>query len=201
MARPAPRQAQAPYISPSSIANAPTKLSTFSRFGYTTLQQETKPRNYAKKPRQGSTMTKAFDNQTYITEQASFIRERMRNFDGRLYLEFGGKLVNDFHAARVLPGYDPNVKVRLLQELQRDAEIILCIQARAIEHRKMRADYGITYDADAMKLIDDLRAWGLTVSAVVITRWKNQPQAQAFRTKLENRGIRVYAHAPIKGYP
>ena len=146
-------------------------------------------------------MTKAFDNQTYITEQASFIRERMRSFDGRLYLEFGGKLVNDFHAARVLPGYDPNVKVRLLQELQKDAEIILCIHAGAIEHRKMRADYGITYDADAMKLIDDLRAWGLTVSAVVITRWKNQPQAQAFRTKLENRGIRVYAHAPIKGYP
>ncbi|HKK66164.1 MAG TPA: DUF1846 domain-containing protein, partial [Clostridia bacterium] len=146
-------------------------------------------------------MTKAFDNQTYLTEQASFIRERMRSFDGRLYLEFGGKLVNDFHAARVLPGYDPNVKVRLLQELQKDAEIILCIHAGAIEHRKMRADYGITYDADAMKLIDDLRAWGLTVSAVVITRWKNQPQAQAFRTKLENRGIRVYAHTPIKGYP
>jgi uncharacterized protein (UPF0371 family) len=146
-------------------------------------------------------MIKAFDNDAYLSQQASFIRERMQRFDGRLYLEFGGKLINDFHAARVLPGYDPNVKVRLLKELQEDAEIILCIHAGAIEHRKMRADYGITYDADAMKLIDDLREWGLSVSAVVITRWKDQPQARAFRTKIENRDIRVYTHNSIKGYP
>ncbi len=147
------------------------------------------------------TVKTGFDNAKYLSEQASYIRERMAKFDGRLYLEFGGKLLNDFHAARVLPGYDPNVKVRLLKELERDAEIVLCIHAGAIEHRKIRADYGITYDADAMKLIDDLHEWGLSVSAVVITRWLNQPQAKAFRTKLENRGIRVYVHEPTKGYP
>ncbi|HOX17133.1 MAG TPA: DUF1846 family protein, partial [Spirochaetales bacterium] len=144
---------------------------------------------------------KAFDNDLYIREQAGFIRERMHRFEGRLYLEFGGKLLADFHAARVLPGYDPNVKVRLLKELERDAEIVLCIHAGAIEHRKIRADYGITYDADALKLIDDLGEWGLGVSAVVITRWEAQAQAKAFRTKLENRGVRVYVHEPTRGYP
>ncbi len=146
-------------------------------------------------------MRNGFDNEKYLAEQASFIRERMKRFDCRLYLEFGGKLLNDFHAARVLPGYDPNVKIRLLKELRDDAEIILCIHAGAIEQRKIRADYGITYDADAMKQIDDLGEWGLSVAAVVITRWEDQPAAAAFRTKLENRGIRVYTHAPIKGYP
>jgi uncharacterized protein (UPF0371 family) len=144
---------------------------------------------------------KAFDNEKYIAEQASYIRERMRRFEGRLYLEFGGKLLADFHAARVLPGYDPNVKIRLLKELERDAEIVLCIHAGAIEHRKIRADYGITYDADAMRLIDDLAEWGLSVSAIVITRWEGQPAAKAFKTKLENRGHRVYTHAPTRGYP
>jgi len=146
-------------------------------------------------------MTKAFDNEKYLAEQARCIRERMRRFDGRLYLEFGGKLLNDFHAARVLPGYDPNVKIRLLKELERDAEIVLCIHAGAIEQRKIRADFGITYDADAMKLVDDLGEWDLPVAAVVITRWEGQSQARAFRTKLENRGVRVYAHAPTAGYP
>jgi len=146
-------------------------------------------------------MIKAFDNDKYIAEQASYIRERMRRFEGRLYLEFGGKLLADFHAARVLPGYDPNVKIRLLKELERDAEIVLCIHAGAIEHRKIRADYGITYDADAMRLIDDLGEWGLSVSAVVITRWEGQPAAKAFRTKLENRGVAVYVHEPTRGYP
>jgi uncharacterized protein (UPF0371 family) len=143
----------------------------------------------------------AFDNEKYIREQASYIRERMRRFDGRLYLEFGGKILADFHAARVLPGYDPNVKVRLLKELERDAEIVLCIHAGAIEHRKVRADYGITYDADAMRLIDDLGEWGLPVSAVVVTRWEGQSAAKAFKTKLENRGVRVYTHTPTRGYP
>jgi uncharacterized protein (UPF0371 family) len=143
----------------------------------------------------------AFDNDAYLREQSSFIRERMQRFNGRLYLEFGGKLLNDFHAARVLPGYDPNVKVRLLKQLEDEAEIILCIHAGAIEHRKVRADYGITYDADALKLMDDLGEWGLRVSAVVVTRWEGQPQAKAFITKLENRGMRVYTHTPTKGYP
>jgi len=143
----------------------------------------------------------AFDNDRYLAEQTASIQERMARFSGRLYLEFGGKLLNDFHASRVLPGYDPNVKVRLLQRLGSDAEIVLCIHAGAIEQRKIRADFGITYDADALKLIDDLGEWGLPVAAVVITRWEDQPQARAFRTKLEHRGVRVYAHAPIKGYP
>ncbi|MBU0937120.1 MAG: DUF1846 domain-containing protein [Spirochaetes bacterium] len=143
----------------------------------------------------------AFDNELYIREQANFIRERMAGLQSRLYLEFGGKLLHDFHAARVLPGYDPNVKLRLLKELQNDADIVLCIHAGAIEQRKIRADYGITYDADAMKLIDDLSGFGLAVSAVVITRWEGQRQAKAFKTKLENRGLRVYTHAPTRGYP
>ncbi len=146
-------------------------------------------------------MVRGFDNDMYIKEQASYIRERMKRFEGRLYLEFGGKLLNDFHAARVLPGYDPNVKIRLLKELEKDAEIVLCIHAGAIEHRKIRADYGITYDADALKLIDDLGEWGLSVAGVVITRWESQPQAAAFKSKLERRGIRVYTHTPTKGYP
>ncbi|HKL86324.1 MAG TPA: DUF1846 domain-containing protein [Treponemataceae bacterium] len=146
-------------------------------------------------------MRNGFDNDKYLAEQATFIRERMKRFNCRLYLEFGGKLLNDFHAARVLPGYDPNVKVRLLKKLENDADIIICIHAGAIEHRKIRADFGITYDADAMKQIDDLSEWGLSVTAVVITRWENQPSAQIFKTKLENRGITVYTHAPIKGYP
>ena len=146
-------------------------------------------------------MHQAFDNEIYIKEQTTFIRDRMRKAEGRLYLEFGGKLLNDFHAARVLPGYDPNIKVRLLKELERDADILLCIHAGAIEQRKIRADYGITYDADAMKLIDDLAEQELSVSAVVITRWEGQRQARAFKTKLENRGIKVYTHSPTKGYP
>lgn len=146
-------------------------------------------------------MQKAFDNERYLAEQAAYIRERMDLSRGRLYLEFGGKLLNDFHAARVLPGYDPNVKVRLLKRLQGEAEIILCIHAGAIEQRKVRADYGITYDADAMKLIDDLREWGLSLAAVVITRWTGQGQAEAFRRKIENRGVKVYTHGPIPGYP
>jgi uncharacterized protein (UPF0371 family) len=139
-------------------------------------------------------MKKAFDNEKYLHEQSRFIRERMKRFSGRLYLEFGGKLLNDFHAARVLPGYDPNVKVRLLKELKDDAEILLCIHAGAIEHRKIRADYGITYDADALKLIDDLGEWGLGVSAVVVTRWEGQPQAKAF---IRSSSIGACASMPI----
>lgn len=146
-------------------------------------------------------MRRAFDNEKYISEQIAFIRERMKRFDGRLYLEFGGKLLNDFHASRVLPGYDPNVKIRLLKELEGEADILLCIHAGAIEQRKIRADYGITYDADAMKLIDDLTEWGLSVSALVITRWEGQARAKAFKTKMENRGIRVFLHSATKGYP
>ncbi|MBP7870435.1 MAG: DUF1846 family protein, partial [Candidatus Saccharicenans sp.] len=106
---------------------------------------------------------KGFDSEVYLKEQAAAISRRLSLFPDRLYLEFGGKILNDFHAARVLPGYDPNIKVKLLESLKDQLDIILCIYAGDIERRKLRADFGITYDADALKLIDDLADWGLTV--------------------------------------
>jgi len=142
-----------------------------------------------------------FDNDKYLSEQTQAIRERMKLFGEKLYLEFGGKLLFDYHAARVLPGYDPNVKMRLLRQLRDEADIVLCIHAGAIERRKIRADFGITYDADALKLIDDLREWGVEITAVVITRYERQPAADMFKNKLERRDIRVYTHPPTKGYP
>ena len=145
-------------------------------------------------------MKLGFDNEKYLREQSEEIRRRAGRF-GKLYLEFGGKLMNDFHAARCLPGYDPNVKLRLLQTLKDQAEVILCIFAGDIERKKMRADFGISYDADAMKLIDDLRNLGLLVRGVVITRYQEQPAVQQFRAKLERRGVRVYYHYKTAGYP
>ncbi|MBN1434637.1 DUF1846 domain-containing protein [Candidatus Fermentibacterales bacterium] len=142
-----------------------------------------------------------FDNDKYLKEQTAEIASRVDRFGNKLYLEFGGKLMYDFHAARVLPGYDPNVKVRLLQELADRAEIVLCIYAGDIERRKIRGDFGITYDSDAMKLIDDLRARGLDVRGVVITRFSEQPSARAFRKRLEMRGVPVFFHYHTRGYP
>ncbi|NLX58030.1 MAG: DUF1846 domain-containing protein [Phycisphaerae bacterium] len=148
-------------------------------------------------------MTKAcgFDNDKYLREQTAEILQRVERFEDKLYLEFGGKLMFDYHAARVLPGYDPNVKMRLLQQLKDRADIIVCIYAGDIERKKLRADFGITYDADALKLIDDLRDWDLSIRAVVITRFDDQPAARMFKAKLQNRGIRVYTHRATKGYP
>jgi len=143
----------------------------------------------------------AFDNEKYISEQATRIRERVSQLGDKLYLEFGGKLLFDYHAARVLPGYDPNVKMRLLQQLREDADILLCIYAEAIEHKKMRADFGITYDAETFKLIDELRSWGVNVLGVVITRYSGQPSAKIFKNRLELRDIKVYTHSYTKGYP
>ncbi len=143
----------------------------------------------------------AFDNGRYLKEQTEAILERVERFGNKLYLEFGGKLLYDYHAARVLPGYEPNVKMRLLQELKDKADILLCIYAGDIERKKIRADFGITYDSDAMKLIDDLRDWGIDVLGVVITRFENQPAAKLFKNKLERRNIRVYTHRFTKGYP
>ncbi|MGZ5468617.1 MAG: DUF1846 domain-containing protein [Candidatus Aminicenantales bacterium] len=142
-----------------------------------------------------------FDNAHYLEEQTKAILERMARFTSKLYLEFGGKLFFDYHAARVLPGYDPNVKMKLLQELRSQADFLLCIYAGDIERKKMRADFGHTYDVDAMKLIDDLREWGIQIRAVVITRFDNQPAARIFKNKLERQGIRVYTHRFTKGYP
>lgn len=142
-----------------------------------------------------------FDNERYIQEQTSCILERVERFDNKLYLEFGGKLLYDYHAARVLPGYDPNVKMRLMAELKDKADIILCIYAGDIERKKIRADFGITYDSDALKIIDELKNWGIGVLGIVITRFDNQPSAIMFKNKLERRGIRVYTHRYTRGYP
>jgi uncharacterized protein (UPF0371 family) len=142
-----------------------------------------------------------FDNEKYLQEQSIEILKRIDQFGDKLFLEFGGKLLYDYHAARVLPGYDPNVKMRLLQKLKDKVDIILCIYAGNIEHKKMRADFGISYDADALKLIDDLRTRGLDVCAVVITRFEEQPAAVQFKNRLSHRGIKVYTHRFTKGYP
>ena len=142
-----------------------------------------------------------FDNATYLREQTAAILERVGCFENKLYLEFGGKLLFDYHAARVLPGFDPNVKMRLLRELKGKADIILCIYAGDIERKKLRADFGITYDVDAIKLIDDLRDGGIEIRAIVITRFDNQPAAGIFKKKLENCGVRVYTHRATAGYP
>ncbi len=142
-----------------------------------------------------------FDNEKYLKEQTSSILERVERFNNKLYLEFGGKLLYDYHAARVLPGYDPNVKMRLLNKLKDKADILLCIFAGDIERKKIRADFGITYDSDALKLIDELRGWGIDVLGVVINRFDNQPAATLFKNKLERRGVTVYTHRYTKGYP
>lgn len=144
---------------------------------------------------------KGFDNELYLKEQSKAILERVERFNNKLYLEFGGKLLFDYHASRVLPGFDPNVKMRLLQGLKDKADIILCIYAGDIERKKMRADFGITYDTDALKQIDDLRDRGLGICAVVITRFEGQPAVIQFKDKLERRGIRVYTHMFTRGYP
>jgi uncharacterized protein (UPF0371 family) len=142
-----------------------------------------------------------FDNDKYLEEQTKAILDRVNLFDHKLYLEFGGKLLFDYHASRVLPGFDPNVKMRLLKKLRDDSEVVLCIYAGDIERKKVRADFGITYDSDALKLIDDLDEWGVRVGAVVITRYENQPSATVFKNKLERRNLRVYTHRYTKGYP
>ncbi len=145
--------------------------------------------------------TAAFDNDRYLSEQTAAIQERVERFNDKLYLEFGGKLLYDYHAARVLPGFDPNVKMKLLQKLGGLAEVLLCIYAGDIERKKIRADFGITYDADAMKLIDELAEWGVDVRAVIITRYEGQPGAAAFKKRLEHRGVPVHTHSRTKGYP
>jgi len=142
-----------------------------------------------------------FDNERYLEEQTSAILQRVNGSDSKLYLEFGGKLLFDYHASRVLPGFNPNVKMRLLQQLKDKADVLLCIYAGDIARKKVRADFGITYDSDALKTIDDLGEWGIRVLAIVITRYENEPAATVFKDKLERRGIKVYTHKFTKGYP
>ena len=148
-----------------------------------------------------STTEVGFDNKKYLKKQKEKIMERLAQSDNKLYIEFGGKLLFDFHAARVLPGYDPNVKIQLLQELSKELDIILCVNANDIESRKVRADFGIPYHEDVLKNIDDLRNRDLLVTAVVITQYNNQPSAATFINRLKNLEIPVYTHKTIPGYP
>ncbi|MFO7936368.1 MAG: DUF1846 domain-containing protein [Kiritimatiellia bacterium] len=142
-----------------------------------------------------------FDSEKYLEEQSRYILERASQLEGRLYLEFGGKLVFDMHAARCLPGFDPNVKIKLLEKMKDDTEIIICIHSDAIVRKKMRADFGITYDFDILRLIDDLRKRELMVSGVVVTRFNEEPPSVQFMERLKRRGVKVYAHRNVEGYP
>jgi len=148
-----------------------------------------------------TTKKTGFDNAKYLEEQSREILERVEQYNDKLYLEFGGKIVYDLHASRVLPGFAPDVKMQLLEKLKDKAEIILCIYAGDIERKKIRADFGITYDSDALRMIDELRGRGLRIAGVVITRFEDQPSARIFKNKLERRDIRVYTHRFTKGYP
>ncbi|MBE6712368.1 MAG: DUF1846 domain-containing protein [Ruminococcaceae bacterium] len=142
-----------------------------------------------------------FDNEKYLTLQSERIKERIGQFGGKLYLEFGGKLFDDFHAARVLPGFQPDSKIRMLMQLKEEAEIVLVINAYDIEKNKVRGDLGITYEQDSLRLIDAFRGCGLFVGSVVLTRFAGQTSAIKFRQKLETLGIRVFQHYTIEGYP
>ncbi len=141
-----------------------------------------------------------FDPQKYIEEQSKYILERVNNYD-KLYLEFGGKLIGDMHAKRVLPGFDQDAKIKLLHKLKDQTEIIICVFAGDIERNKIRGDYGITYDMDIMRLIDELSEYELAVNSVVITRYNGQPSTKIFMNKLQQRGIKVFTHREIEGYP
>ena len=147
------------------------------------------------------TQSVGFDNQKYLDRQSKAILERAKAFDNKLYLEFGGKLIFDYHASRILPGFDPTAKIQLLQRLRDKAEIILCLCAADIERKKLRADFGITYDADALRLVDDLRSRKLDVRAIAVTRYADQPAASQFVNQLKRRNMTVYVHRATKGYP
>ncbi len=142
-----------------------------------------------------------FDNEKYIRMQSEHIRKRINQFGGKLYLEFGGKLFDDYHAARVLPGFQPDSKVNMLLQLKEQAEIVIVINASDIEKNKVRGDLGITYDLDVLRLIDAFRGIGLYVGSVVLTRYNAQPAAEVFQKRLETLGIQVYRHYSIAGYP
>ena len=142
-----------------------------------------------------------FDNQKYLTTQSEQIKKRIHQFGGKLYLEFGGKLFDDYHASRVLPGFAPDSKIRMLQQLKDDVEIVIAINAGDIEKNKIRGDLGITYDEDVLRLIDIFRDMGLYVGSVVLTRYSGQAAADTFLHRLEHLGIRCCRHYPIAGYP
>ena len=142
-----------------------------------------------------------YDNELYIRTQSENIRKRIDQFGGKLYLEFGGKLYDDYHAARVLPGFEPDSKLKMLLEIKEQVEVVIAINADDIEKNKIRGDLGITYDRDVIRLIEIFRGFGLYVSSVVLTRFADQALAKAFQARLEGMGIRVYHHYAIAGYP
>ncbi|HAS56237.1 MAG TPA: hypothetical protein DCR94_03115 [Firmicutes bacterium] len=142
-----------------------------------------------------------FDNDKYLSLQSKYIEERIAKFGGKLYLEFGGKLFDDYHASRVLPGFEPDSKLKLLLKMKEEAEIVIAINSRTIEEAKTRGDLGITYDQEVLRLIDAFVAAGLYVSSVVLTQFKNQKSARQFERMLQKQGIATYHHYPIEGYP
>ena len=142
-----------------------------------------------------------FDNEQYIRTQSARIRDRIQAFGGKLYLEFGGKLFDDYHASRVLPGFRPDSKLRMLLQIKEQVEMVIAINADDIEKNKVRGDLGITYDRDVIRLIDIFRDFGLYVSSVVLTRFHDQALAKAFQARLEGMGLKVYHHYAIAGYP
>ena len=148
-----------------------------------------------------SGMRIGFDNDRYLKIQSEHIKERINQFGDKLYLEFGGKLFDDYHASRVLPGFAPDSKLQMLMQLADMAEIVIVISAADIEKNKVRGDLGITYDVDVVRLIGEFEKKGLYVGSVVITQFAGQSGAVQFREKLEKRGIKVYQHYKIEGYP
>ena len=146
-------------------------------------------------------MKTGFDNEKYLKMQSEHIRQRIEQFDHKLYLEFGGKLLDDYHASRVLPGFAPDSKLRMLKQLSDQAEIIIVISAKDIEKNKVRGDLGITYDSDVLRLMDSFKDNGLYVGSVVITQYSGQESALLFKNRLEKLGITVYIHYSIAGYP
>ena len=142
-----------------------------------------------------------FDNQKYLTMQSQHIRDRIDQFGGKLYLEFGGKLFDDNHASRVLPGFHPDSKIRMLMQLKDQVEIVVAVSAMDLEKSKVRGDLGITYGTDTLRLIDVFRGFGFQVNSVVLTRFSGQPAAEIFQAQLEGLGLKVYRHYPIEGYP
>ena len=142
-----------------------------------------------------------FDNKKYLSMQSEKIRERIEQFGGKLYLEFGGKLFDDYHASRVLPGFEPDSKLKMLLQIKDKVEIVMAIAAADIEKNKVRSDLGITYESDILRLIDEFRGIGLYVGSVVMTQFSGQSAAIAFQKRLENLGVKVYRHYPIEGYP
>ncbi len=142
-----------------------------------------------------------FDNEKYLQLQSAHISDRISQFGGKLYLEFGGKLFDDYHASRVLPGFEPDSKLKMLLQIKTQVEIVVALSASDIETNKVRGDLGITYDSDVLRLIDEFRGIGLYVGSVVLTRYQGQPAAAAFQKRLETLGVKVYRHYPIEGYP